>query len=221
METQQQAEEAILEQLTSDDSSVRKEYLEHFAGDANEFSVLMAQAFVEWRGFDAGTKDDEERAHVSALIYTAITLHVLSLKLLLAGQTVAAGNLERQVIEAIAMALLCSSKKLPVLASFMANRYSSNVAVRDVLRHGAKLSLNKEALRALSEAQDFYHQYSHITKMTIAHGMSFSVQGGLYVGAAFDNGKLDAYKKEIQSRLSLAEVFRNFVQGVHANVSTW
>lgn len=221
METQQQAESAILEQLTSDDSSVRKEYLEHFAEDTKVFSALMGHAFVEWRAFDANIKDDEERAHVSALVHTAITLHVLSLKLLLSGQTIAAGNLERQVTEAIAMALLCSNKKLPVLASFMASRYSSNVAVRDVLRHGAKLSLNKEALQALSEAQDFYHQYSHVTKMTIAHGMSVSVPGGLYVGAAFDKGKLDTYKKEMQSRLSLAKVFSNFVQGVHANVGTW
>lgn len=221
METREQAEAAILEQLTSDDSSVRKEYLEHLSGDVKEFSALMAHAFVEWRTFDGSIKKDEERAYVSALIYTAITLHILSLKLLLSGQAVAAGNLERQVIEAIAMALLCSTKKLPVLASFIAGRYSSNVAVRDVLRHGSKLSLNKEALQALSDAQDFYHQYSHVTKMTIAHGMSFSVQGDLYVGAAFDKGKLDAYKKEMQSRLSLAKVFTNFVQGVHANVGTW
>ncbi|MEK7854847.1 MAG: hypothetical protein AAB288_02070 [Acidobacteriota bacterium] len=221
METVEQARETILKELTSDDSEVREEYLKTFDGDAKAFAEFMAQAFVKWRDFDNDIKDDEKRAHVSALVYVAITLHVLSMKLFLSGHTVAAGNLFRQVIESIALALLCSGKDFDVLKRFMKNKYSSNDAVRDVLRHYEKLSLKGDALEALKESQEFYHKYSHVTKMTIAAGMSFSKQGGLYVGASFDDGKLDAYKKEIHGRVGLAKVFPNFVTAVTDNVAKW
>jgi len=221
METVDQARATILNELISDDSEVRAEYLKHFEADAKAFADYMAHAFVRWRSFDDGVKGDERLAHVSALVYTAITLHTLSLKLFLSGHTVASGNLFRQVIECIALALLCSSKDLDVLARFMENKYSSTVAVRDVLRHCEKLSLKGDALEALRNSQEFYHKYSHITKITLATGMSFSKEGGLYVGASFDDGKIDAYTKEIGGRVSLAKVFLNFIEGVAANVAKW
>ena len=221
METVEQARETILKELTSDDSEVRSDYLKLFEADAKTFADAMAQAFMKWRTFDNEVKGNEKRAHVSALVYTAITLHILSLKLFLSGQTVAAGNLFRQVIESIALALLCSGKDLDVLKRFMEDKYSSTAAVRDVLRHDKKLSLKGDALEALKNSQEFYHKYSHVTKMTIATGMSFSEKGGLYVGASYDKGKVEAYTKEVKGRLSLAKVFPNFIDGVAANVAKW
>jgi hypothetical protein len=176
---------------------------------------------MKWRMFDNEVKDNEKRAYISALVYTAITLHVLSMKLFLSGQTVAAGNLSRQVIESIALALLCSCGDLDVLRHFMNDKYSSTVAVRDLLRHNKKLSLNVDGLEALSYFQEFYHRYSHVTKATFAIGMSFSEEGGLYIGAMYDKDKAEAYTKEVKARLSLAEVFLNFIDGVAANVAKW
>lgn len=221
METVDQAQTAIFWEITSDDSEVRGEYLRHFEGAAKRFAVSMAKAFIKWRDFDKELKGDERRAHVSALVHVAITLHVLSMKNFLAGQPVAAGNLFRQVLECIALALLCSGKEGDVLKRFMEDKYSSKKAIHDVLRHHKKLSLKGDTLKVMKKSQDFYHKYSHVTKMTLAAAMSFSQRGGLYVGASFDAGKLDAYKKEINLRVSLADVFPNFVDGVSANVAKW
>ena len=156
METVEQARETILKELISDDQEVRAEFMKLFDADAKVFAGAMAQAFVGWRALDSEVKGDERRAHVSALVHTAITLNILSLKLLLSGQTVAAGNLFRQVIESIALALLCSGKNLDVLARFMKDKYSSTVAVRDVLRHAEKLSLKGDALKALRNSRRPY-----------------------------------------------------------------
>lgn len=221
METVDQAKTAIFWEITSDDSEVRGEYLKHFEGAAKRFAVSMAKAFIKWRDFDKELKGDERRAHVSALVHVAITLHVLSMKNFLAGQPIAAGNLFRQVLECTALALLCSGKEVGVLKRFMEDEYSSKDAIRDVLRHHKKLSLKGDTLKMMKKSQDFYHKYSHVTKMTLAAAMSFSQRGGLYVGASFDDGKLDAYKKEINLRVSLANVFPNFVDGVSANVTKW
>jgi len=221
METEEEAKETIFKELMFDDSEVRDDYLALFEADTRTFADFMAQAFVRWRSFNNEVKGDDRKAHVSALVYSAVTLHILSLKLFLSGHTVAAGNLLRQVIESIALALLCSGKDLDVLVRFMEDKYSSTVAVRDVLRHAKKLSLKGDALEALKNSQEFYHKYSHVTKMTIAIGMSFSEKGELYVGASFDKGKVEAYTREVKGRVSLAEVFSNFVEGVAANVAKW
>ncbi len=104
----------------------------------------MAEAIVSWRSLDSGAEDDARLAYVSALVLTAITLNVNSLKLFISGQQVAAGNLLRQGLEAIAVALLCSSKDLDVLPRFMAGKYSTNHAIRDV----KYLRFDKEAWKS-------------------------------------------------------------------------
>ncbi len=221
METLEKAREKILAALTSDDSDVRAKYIRLFEGDVQKFSDSMAQAFMKWRSLDAGLMDSEERAYISGMVFTAITLHILSMKLFLSGHAVAAGNLFRQVVEFVALALVCSGKNIGILQRFMEDKYSTNHAVRDVLRHSRTLGLKDDGVKALSDAQKFYDKYSHPTHLTIAAGMSSTERGGLYVGAAFDDGKIEAYTKEVNARVGVAKVFPNFVDGVMANVAKW
>jgi len=221
METFEEARAKILTELTSDDAEVRAEYLHHFEADANEFVDATTHAFMIWRSLDAEVQKNEKRAYISAMVFTAISLHILSLKLFLSGHSIAAGNLFRQVVETISLAFLCSGKNLGILERFMEDKYSTNDAVTHVLRHSEKLGLKDEGLRALKEAQEFYHKYSHLTPLTISTFMSFSKRGGLYVGAAFDDGKIDGYRKEVSARVGLAKVFPNFVEGVIANLAKW
>lgn len=225
MVTLEEARKTILTEITSDDSEVRTAYLKHFGAAVEELADTMAQAFLNWWSLDAeaDTKKDERRAYVSALVYTAITLHILSMKTLVSGLQVAAGALMRQTLESIALALLCSGKDLDVLERFMADRYSTSDAIRDVLRHSDRLGLERDGLETLRDGQDFYHSYSHPTHLTIAAAVKFSDTGleGLYVGAAFDERKIEAYAKEITGRLGLARVFSNFVNAVKANVAKW
>lgn len=220
METFEEARDRILAELTSDDKDVRAEYLKHFKSDVEMFSESMARAFLNWRSLDSSIQENEKRAYISGLVYTAITLHVLSMKLFVSGNTVAAGNLFRQVVETVALALVCSGKDLGILDRFMEDKYSTNDAVRDAMRHAEKLGLNKDGVKGLSEVQGFYNKYSHPTHLTIAMGMSFSTRD-LYFGGAFDEKKLDAYRKEISVRVGLANDFPNFIDGVKANVAKW
>jgi len=220
METFDQAREVIYKELTSSDSEVRAEYLALFEADVKAFAEEMAHAILVWRSLDAEVKGDEKRAYVSALVCAAYTMHILSFKLFLSGSIVAAGNVFRQVLESIALALLCSGKDLGVLDRFMKDQYSANDAVRDVLRHRKTLQLNEDGLQVLRSSQDFYHKYSHITRLTLATIVSFS-EDGTYVGSSFDNGKIDAYRKEVAGRVGLAKVFANFVLAVKANVAKW
>jgi predicted lipoprotein len=220
MEKLKEARDKIFAEVVSDDQEVRAEYLSLFEKHIEYFSDLMAKAFIKWRVLDENVKGDDKIAYVSAFTHTAIRLHILSLKLLVSGHTVAAGNLMRQVLESIALALICAGKDIGILEKFIENRYRTNSAIRDVKRYASILGLNMEGLEALSDAQRFYHQYSHPTRLTLANGMSWS-ENGSYVGASFDEKKVEAYKKEVDSRIGLAEVFPNFIEAVIANVGKW
>src|SRR5947207_1830766 len=144
MDPVRQAKDTIYRELTSDDADVRKEYMRLFENEANEFAEHMARAVVSWQELDAAVKADEKRGMVTALVYAAITLHVVSLKLFLSGHIVPAGNLFRQVVESMALAMLCSGKDLGVLQRFMEDKYSTNDAIRDVLRNAETLGLKQD-----------------------------------------------------------------------------
>lgn len=220
METLKEVCAEILAEVTSDNAEVRANFLDNFRDEVKIFSNAMGGAFMKWRSLDNGSRGSEKRAYISALIYTAINLHVLSMKHFLSGHVIAAGNATRQVVEAICLAILCSEKDSEVLDRFMKGEYSSNNAVRDVLRHFERLGVRDDGVEALKQSQKFYHKYSHITHLTIATHLSFS-ENTLHVGAFYDEGKVDAYYKEMNGRVSLAMILPNIVDGVRAKVETW
>ena len=220
MDTFEEARDKIFMEVTRDDPEIRAEYLKHFKAEAEEFAEVMAGVMQAWLKEHGDAQGNEARVQVFALVFTAIHLHIGSMKLLLSGNTVAAGNLFRQTLETIALALLCSGKELRILNDFNNDKYSTKNAIRDVLRNVEKLGLKQDGVRALQDGQNFYHNYSHITKFTIGVAESFAGEG-IYVGASFDNGKLEFYSKEVVGRLGLAKVFNSFVAAVKTNVAKW
>ena len=220
MENLKEAQEKILKELTEEDVEVRGEFLRLFRAEVIKFSGAMAEAFLNWRTLDVGAEKNDKHAYISALVYTSIHLHILSMKLFISGYSVATGNLFRQVLETIALALLCSGKDLNTIEKFMNKKYSTRKAVQDLIRHADKLGLNKDSVKDLKNSVSFYHKFSHRSLLTIASGMSFSKQS-LFVGSSFDQEKIESYKKEINGRISLALVFSNFIDGVKANFEKW
>ena len=220
MVTLQEARDKIFNEITADDPNVRGEFLTQFDSEAQEFSEAMARVMQMWLKDHADAQGNEKRLQVLALVFTAIHLHIGSMKLFLSGNIVASGNLFRQVLETIALALLCSGKDLTILERFNNDQYSTNGAIRDVLRNIEKLGLKEDGVRVLKNGQEFYHKYSHVTKFTIGAAESFAGEG-IYVGASFDEGKVDIYSKEVAARLSLAKVFNSFVVAVNANLAKW
>jgi hypothetical protein len=220
MENLQEAKEKIFKELTEEDIETKNEFLNHFKEEVIKFSETMAEAFLNWRTLDEGSAKNDKHAYISALVYTSIYLHILSMKLFISGHSIAAGNLFRQVLETIALAFLCSGKDLKFIDEFMANKYSPQKSIKYLSKYAGKLGLHKDSIKDLRKAIDFYNKFSHISLLTIASGTSFTKQS-LFVGSSFDQRKIEAYKKEINGRLSLAKVFSNFIDGVKANFAQW
>jgi hypothetical protein len=212
----------IREALHSTDSAVRADYVKHFSQEIEVFASSMAAAMVAWDPLD-NVAGDRERAFVAALTHAAVTLHIESMKLFISGHIIAAGNLFRQVVETIALSLLCCVREFPYLKHFMDNRYSTSKAVDDLLKPKNARRLrhaDREALKALRDAREFYHLYSHPTMLTLAVQMSFAGEGN-YVGACFDPGKVDQYRREIAGGVGLARVFPGIMEVIKANMAEW
>lgn len=221
MENLTEAQEKICKELTGDDLEVREEFLKHFRKEVIEFSEGMAEAFLNWRTLDEDAATNDKLAFLSAFVFTSINLHILSMKLFLSGHLVASGNLFRQVLETITLALLSSGKNLNILEQFMKKQYSmKEKSIRDLKRNSSNLGLEKKAIDAICNAYNQYHEYSHLSYLTIGSGASFSNKK-LYVGGSFDEGKIELYEEELSRRLSLSNVFSNFIDAVKENFSKW
>lgn len=222
METEKlnQISNSIKHQLISDDSEIRSKYLEHFSDDVSKFTSTISTAFLRWETFDE-IKGDEHRSHVSMLVFSAITLQVISMKLFLSGHIIPAGNIQRQGLEAIALALLCSGKNTGVLKKDMANEYHSHKVFTDIRKHEKQLNVNSGALDDLEKARKFYHSSSHPSQQLLAAYTSVSKPGCFYIGTSFDEGKLEYYKQEIAGRIGLSEILEGFIAIVNKNVSAW
>jgi len=220
MENYSSIRKTIFTETTQDITDVRLSFLGKFGNQVDRFVDNMSQAFLNWRSLDLDTSGDEKKEHVSALVYSSIDLHVVSMKLFLSGYGFAAGNLERQTIEVIALAILCSRKDLDILDRFIQNQYSTNKALRDLNKHSEKLNLSKQAIHKLIKARDHFHDHSHPSYITIGSNVSFKGQC-LYLGASFDHGKIEFYDKDVAGRLSLSGFFSNYIEGVKKNISEW
>jgi len=203
-----------------EDHYIREQFFGNYSDELEQFVVLMAQAFEEWSRVDQILlkKKTEPDAFITALLYTALHSHVVSLKLFISGLLVPSGNTQRYVFESIALAFLLSRPSLGVVEKYMNDRYSTNKAIRDLVRNHENLKLNRESLKTLESSVKFYDKYSHPTRLSLSGVMNLGGNGSQIVfGGAYDNKKEFAYAIELKSKIGFAGILPNLIQGVELN----
>jgi hypothetical protein len=214
--------EIVLQDLQSADEGARVAFHQEFGGELAAFAEATSTALDRWHQFVEPIAEDASRQlSVAAIAFTALNQNIMSYKLFMTGYTVASGALFRQVLEGASLALVCSAKSLTVLDRFMEGKYSPSKSVSDLARHAEKVSIPRAGLQTVLDAYEFYHKYAHLTRLTIAAGLNFSVGGAPNVGAYFDPDKLPEYRKEVRGRVSFAKALPNVIGAVARNVSAW
>lgn len=185
------------QELFEDDKKIKSEFLKHFESDIVDFINAMAEAYNAWRRYDGTIGNNKRRAYVSAFLFNAINNLVASMKLFITGYAIPSGNLVRQTIESLCSAILCSNETLDYYQKIDRNEFSPQKFINIVLKHASKLKINKEAMSAIKKDYEFYHQLSHSSLLAIAHNISLSQLGTLFVGPSFDEEKMNGYKNEV------------------------
>jgi hypothetical protein len=213
-------EEIVTVLFGDEDPLIRNQFIDNYSGELEQFVVLMTHAFEEWARVDKmlTEKKTEPDAYITALLYTALHSHVVSLKLYISGLLVPSGNTQRYVYECVALAFLLSRPSLGVVEKYMTDKYSTTKAVRDVIRNHETLKLNREALKILESSVKFYDKFSHPTRLSLGGIINLSGNGSQIIfGGAYDKDKEFAYEKELKSKMGFAEILPNLIQGVELN----
>jgi len=214
--------ERVSGDLRSGDEDTKAKFLDAFGDDLEGYVSATATALGLWDRFRNGIRDEDSRGiAVAGIAFTAINAHMQSFKLFMSGYTVASGGLFRLVLEGISLAALSSVKTLPMLERYLAERYSPNDAVRDLVRHQKIARVRADGVRTVSAQYKAYHKYAHLTIGAIIAGANLSEGGVPHVGPLFDPARLAEYGREFRSRISFSRLLPNFITGVARNVAAW
>jgi hypothetical protein len=228
--------ETVLKELFDEDKWVKDKFAEHLSEDLLELSKHLAAVFAVYPRLNeaANAAATEQAAFVAGFIFGVIDDILVSTKILLSGKMMPAGNVMRQAIEGIALALLCSSNELMIVLGQNKKpvpiRYWEHVKRGDRLVEShkavAQLELNRttlgvteDSVARLKSAKKHYSQFSHPGLLGIASRASLGTEGQVYAGGHFDVEKLDGYKVEIRERIGLCSILPNLIDSLARRIA--
>ncbi|KVN19067.1 MULTISPECIES: hypothetical protein [unclassified Burkholderia] len=220
---------AVLHALRDSDQRVRDAFVAALGTELEQLAAGGATCFQRLPGLNA------RLVQVNTLrtdLMGAFALGVLddlmvSTKLLLGGKLPASGNVMRQAIEGIAMALLCSTDSLlvieqkdnrpPVQARYWKKVWTGDTrvqgqhAIRQPGWNAAALGVKPEGIKRLRDAQPFFHPFSHCGQVATVHRAALAQPGVWNLGGHFEEAKLDGYRTHMAQRIGLCSVLPGFL----------
>lgn len=220
--------DAVIHELFDPDESVRAQFKNRFSKQAIEFSESIAPAFARFHKFSEDGQYCIQTALVCGFVHGVLDDTVTSIKLLLTGKVTAAGNLFRQAIEGVCMAIMCSHPgKLLIgekecdywaLIANHAKEGEGHLAAKQLLKNWDRLGLNLEGAEQLKAALDLYNKHSHAGTVAMAYRMELGPNGVIYIGGHFDEAKIEGYATEFSQRVELAKLLVQVIDAVWPHI---
>ncbi|SOE91202.1 hypothetical protein SAMN05446927_8086 [Caballeronia arationis] len=221
--------EALVKELFSDERWAKDQFFEHLSDPLLALCEALAGCFrsMERLKNAAGQINTQRISLVAAFMYGVLDDLVISTKLLLTGKLSAAGNVMRQVVEGIAMSILCSTddpliiawkKKKPIKALYWQKVWNEDqqaqgyLAIDQLNWNADKLGVTDAGVEQLRQAKKRYNAYSHCGTTTITCRVSIEEPGVFHLGGEFDEAKLDLYRAELVSRNALCRLLPGLIQ---------
>jgi len=134
----------------------------------------------------------------------------------------ASGNLMRQAIEGLCVAILCGANR-PLAIQQETLVYWKSIersdpsvmghkAVRQVEKNRETLGVTEDAVSRLRRAKEHYDQFSHPGLLGIASRVTLGEVGTVFIGGTFDEEKLEAYRTELLERIGFCRLLPNVIQ---------
>ena len=206
---------SILRELFSSNDSVKKKFQAEYGALLSQFAQGYLCAFDELKSFKRD-KNDPRHASIEMFLLAAFNSILISTKLLILGLLVPAGNLMRHFAEAIAIAILCSSKHLDI--HDRVRKESKTFPYHDALKILSKpntvklLQLDSKGVEQNKNVNNLYDKYSHASVFSLSSFYDFGKSNKPTLGVFFDEGKRFAYEKELKGRLSACILLQNAIE---------
>jgi hypothetical protein len=206
-------ESVFREVIFGRDEAISKQFLEHFSGYAKEFHTQITIAANVWLAFQRVAGDRKDLAYTSGYFLNCINCAAISVKLLLNGYLVPSGNLCRNAIESLAIAILISVPETRCFELLMEGKEFAHQSVYLLQKHAALVGVKPEAIGSLITNYKFFHQYSHSSLLSLS-SVIISPEAS-NIGAVFVGDRLDGYTTELENRINLAKLITNGIAGLH------
>lgn len=226
-----------LRELFADEDWVKDQFAQHVGQAVLELCEALAACFRLVPSLnDAANRSGTTRAaFVAGFVFGVLDDILISTKLLLTGKLPASGNVMRQVVEGIAMSILCSADRPVIVRQATKRKHAvmalywerlerddsctqGHLAMSQLEWNAAALGVNAVAVERLRAAKTHYNIFSHCGKVTIASRMALEQVGTAYVGGHFDLAKLDGYRNELDQRIGLCRVLPPFIERMQAAI---
>lgn len=230
--------QALTRELFDDERWVKDQFAEHVGQPILALCEALAGCFslIPPLTEAANRAETTRAAFVAGFVFGVLDDIVISTKLLLTGKVPASGNVMRQVIEGIAMSILCSAeqpvivrqstKKKPAVTKLYWEQLEGNdvctqghLAVSQLEWNALTLGVSAGACERLRAAKAHYNIFSHCGKVTIASRMALEQAGTAYIGGQFDLPKLDGYRNELDQRIGLCRMLPSFIRHMIASIT--
>ncbi len=234
-----QHSDEVIKELTSPNVDELDKFTKSFPKATVNFAELFSTAFKKFLELkhcaEQGAPADRpigQRDFVVFFTYQVLDNLFTSMKTLLMGFQTASGNLMRQVVEGVAVVILCATstqikriykrngktktKCFHYYEAFKNDKaYArAHMAIGLLESNRNLVGISDYGIEILELLKEHNNKYSHPTFWSTSSFISMGNPGKMYIGGCFDQGKLRWYKQEIAARGHFCRKLPELIDGL-------
>ncbi|MBN2260293.1 MAG: hypothetical protein JW702_07095 [Clostridiales bacterium] len=202
---------------------IREKFIEEFKEEIKVFIKNLSKAIILYKKFESQFRETQQEQLVSLFVFNSFNNLINSFHLFISGYSNASGNLNRQFIESIAMAILTAKNELDFFDRFMneGNKFpvhkSLNYVKRNIKHYKTLIKENWENLIKIHKS---YNDHSHSSAFTLATPFDHDRKdGSVILGPIFVELRKSLYKKEILSYIQSIDTILNLLEGLEIEMN--
>lgn len=215
----------IVNDLHEDYQATIESFGGHYTEKLLAFAEHISNCHQKYHRFLAERSPTERMIEVRGFAYLTLDNTYTSMKLLMLGYLTPSGNMLRQSLEAACMCILLATdtsieirgREIRFYEEYCRNKSftKSHRSVAIVQDNSEALVVNSEAIARFVTGKQFYNQYSHPSKMTIASRLTGQDGDTWLIGGHFDETRMQIYDKEFSERVNFAEILPSFIETIY------
>ena len=217
------SEDEFREIIFSNNDEVRNLYTKAFSTEIEDAVKYIYTAYEACKKLENTFKKEPRGEYVVAFLFNSIHSLIGSVSLLISGYLIPSGNLVRQSMESLAMAILISNKQLDVdvFEKFAADpdKFRTDKSILLIEENKSKFNINSDLWAEFKEMRNFFHMHSHPSGFSLLIFMQKTSNGLIpQFGADYDPKKKEIYLGEIQGRIMVARYIQHIAEWIEKGI---
>ena len=221
--------EDVVIELFDDYNETLEEFSNNYNKELLEFAETISKCHRNFQLFNSIRNPSDRVIQAGGFVYLSFDNTYTSMKLLMLGYLTPSGNMLRQSLESACMAVLLATdceiaiagkkgkkQKIKFYEEFLDDKKhtQSHKAVSYVDNNQEILGVYDKSISSFIKGKQFYNQYSHPSKMSMASRLTPANNISWLMGGGYDIEKKPIYDIEVEARVNYAGILPTFIQEV-------